>query len=123
MLGLRGCRLSIVFPGIVEMQVGAIIGAAAIDFPGLVERLAAARGERQAARREGDLKAAAGGAAEPHPGCGIRLQAVVDVHGAQSWAGLGLLLQQVQQRRGILPAAVRHAQRGLPGRRLQPQQL
>ncbi|MDQ3815942.1 MAG: pyruvate, phosphate dikinase, partial [Armatimonadota bacterium] len=29
MLGLRGCRLSIVFPGIVEMQVGAIIGAAA----------------------------------------------------------------------------------------------
>jgi pyruvate,orthophosphate dikinase len=29
MLGLRGCRLSIVFPGIVEMQVAAIIGAAA----------------------------------------------------------------------------------------------
>jgi pyruvate,orthophosphate dikinase len=28
MLGLRGCRLSIVFPEIVEMQVGAIIGAA-----------------------------------------------------------------------------------------------
>ncbi len=29
MLGLRGCRLSIVFPEIVEMQVAAIIGAAA----------------------------------------------------------------------------------------------
>jgi pyruvate,orthophosphate dikinase len=29
MLGLRGCRLSIVFPGIVEMQVAAIVGAAA----------------------------------------------------------------------------------------------
>ncbi len=28
MLGLRGCRLSIYFPGIVNMQVGAIIGAA-----------------------------------------------------------------------------------------------
>lgn len=28
MLGLRGCRLSIYFPGIVKMQVGAIIGAA-----------------------------------------------------------------------------------------------
>ena len=28
MLGLRGCRLSIVFPGIVNMQVAAIIGAA-----------------------------------------------------------------------------------------------
>jgi pyruvate,orthophosphate dikinase len=28
MLGLRGCRLSIVMPGIVEMQVSAIIGAA-----------------------------------------------------------------------------------------------
>ncbi len=28
MLGLRGCRLSLVFPGIVEMQVSAIIGAA-----------------------------------------------------------------------------------------------
>ncbi|MHB9036256.1 MAG: pyruvate, phosphate dikinase [Armatimonadota bacterium] len=28
MLGLRGCRLSIFFPGIVNMQVGAIIGAA-----------------------------------------------------------------------------------------------
>lgn len=28
MLGLRGCRLSIYFPGIVRMQVGAIIGAA-----------------------------------------------------------------------------------------------
>ncbi|MBI1745216.1 MAG: pyruvate, phosphate dikinase [Acidobacteria bacterium] len=28
MLGLRGCRLSIVFPQIVQMQVGAIIGAA-----------------------------------------------------------------------------------------------
>lgn len=30
MLGLRGVRLSIVFPGIVEMQVAAIIGAAAV---------------------------------------------------------------------------------------------
>ena len=29
MLGLRGVRLSIVFPGIVEMQVAAIVGAAA----------------------------------------------------------------------------------------------
>jgi pyruvate,orthophosphate dikinase len=28
MLGLRGCRLSIVYPGIVQMQVSAIIGAA-----------------------------------------------------------------------------------------------
>jgi pyruvate,orthophosphate dikinase len=28
MLGLRGCRLSIYFPGIVNMQVGALIGAA-----------------------------------------------------------------------------------------------
>ena len=28
MLGLRGCRLIIYFPGIVNMQVGAIIGAA-----------------------------------------------------------------------------------------------
>ena len=28
MLGLRGCRLSIYFPGIVNMQIGAIIGAA-----------------------------------------------------------------------------------------------
>ena len=28
MLGLRGCRLSIYFPGIVNMQVAAIIGAA-----------------------------------------------------------------------------------------------
>ncbi|MHB1189472.1 MAG: pyruvate, phosphate dikinase [Armatimonadota bacterium] len=28
MLGLRGCRLSIYFPGIVNMQVGAIVGAA-----------------------------------------------------------------------------------------------
>ncbi len=29
MLGLRGCRLSIYFPGIVQMQVAAIIGARA----------------------------------------------------------------------------------------------
>ena len=28
MLGLRGCRLSVYLPGIVQMQVAAIIGAA-----------------------------------------------------------------------------------------------
>ena len=72
MLGLRGVRLSIVFPGIVEMQTAAIVGAAAqvkseginvqpeimIPLVGHVNELTAVKGDlervaKETAEREG----------------------------------------------------------------------
>ena len=66
MLGLRGCRLSIVFPGIVEMQTAAIVGAAAqvkkegidvnpeimIPLVGHVNELKAVRGDLERVAKE-----------------------------------------------------------------------
>ena len=66
MLGLRGVRLSIVFPGIVEMQTAAIVGAAAqvkgegidvqpeimIPLIGHVNELKAVKGDLERVARE-----------------------------------------------------------------------
>ena len=66
MLGLRGCRLSIVIPGIVEMQTAAIVGAAAqvkkegievepeimIPLVGHVNELKAVRGDLERVAKE-----------------------------------------------------------------------
>ncbi len=70
-----------------------------------------ARGSVRRRAAKGTPQRAAAGPAGARPGSRVRVQAVIDVHGAQARLHRGQFGQQAQQRGGILAAAEGDAQR------------